>query len=419
MQNLFNEILSMSFDSAWLIGAVIMVRALLYKAPKYFYKILWGLVGLRLLIPFSFKSALSLIPQETSEAVTSVAAQVVNGTSENKVTFIGVAAVVWLLVCLAFSVYGIVSYFRLKVKICDGVIYKDNIYYSEKIESPFVCGFIKPRIYIPYGLDEETQKCVLQHEKMHIKHCDHILKYLGFAVLCIHWFNPLVWVSYFLFCKDIELACDECVVRNYDTDGCKKYAGALLELGVNKVKLSACPVAFGEVSIKHRIKSVINYKKAGRVLVFASLFLCVAVAVCFMTEPHVPLKAKVEKTEVSEKKTESVTERVTEAVTEEPVTEPVQETEPATESTTDIFNGYVAQVEAAEETTEFTLIIPKVLSEEDYARMNPFYTEYHKSEDSQAEYTDKNESMRDQAEEAGLFVDRIEKEKIVQVLENE
>ena len=332
MENVFNEILELSIDSIWLLVAVIIVRLLLYRAPKYFRKILWGLVGLKLLIPFSFKSSLSLAPEISTEAVNRVSQQVVAPTNEQGFSLISILSVVWLVVVIAFLGYGIISYLKLKFKIFDSIIYRENIYYSEKIESPFVCGFIKPKIYIPYGLDEETQNCVLLHEKTHIKYADHIIMSVGFIILCVHWFNPLVWVSYFLFCKDIELSCDECVVRNFDVDECKKYAKALLALGVNKVKLSACPVAFGEVSIKKRIKSIVNYKKAGKVLVCVSMCLCIVVAVCFMTDPEVRAKEQIsEDITVEETTTESVTEITTESTTE-PITEPI--TEPVTEPTT-------------------------------------------------------------------------------------
>lgn len=340
MENLFNEILGMSFDAAVIVVVVVLTRALIYKAPKYFCKILWGLVGLRFCIPFSLKSALSLMPEQDPEAVSRVASQVMATPVEQGISFIEVLSVVWLGVGALLLTYGFLSYFKLKLKILDSVLLKDNIYQSERIDSPFVCGFIKPKIYLPYGLEKETMECVLQHEKNHIKNGDHILKYLGFAVLCVHWFNPLAWVSYFLLCKDIELSCDESVVKHYDADGCRSYAKALLELGVNKVKLSACPVAFGEVSIKTRIKSVIKYRKAGKVLVLLSLCLCAVVAVCFMTEPVVKAKdiekrpEKIVSEETNEPATEKVTEPTTEAVTE-PTTEPF--TEPATESVEEVY----------------------------------------------------------------------------------
>lgn len=324
MEKIFSEILSMSVNSAWLIIAIIIVRAFMQKSPMYFRKILWILVGLRLVVPFSFQSDFSLVPQEVPQTADRVAQQVVTGAVEKSLSFSEVAPVLWTVVAVAFLVYGIISYIRLKIKIIDGVLVNGNVYQSEKIRSPFVCGFIKPKIYLPYGLDEITQRCVLKHEETHIKYADHIIKAIGFVVLCVHWFNPLVWVSYFLLCKDIELACDESVIKKYNETQCKEYAKALLDLGVSQVKLSACPIAFGEVSIKKRIKSVITYRKASRILVLASLCLCVGVSVCFMTEPETPLKEKAEQVQVPEETTEPVTEKATEPTTE-PVTETVTE----------------------------------------------------------------------------------------------
>lgn len=316
MDKLFSEVLSMSVDSTWLIIAVIIVRAVLQKAPMYFRKILWGLVGVRLLIPFSLESVFSLIPRETQQNVHKVAGQVVTASVEQGVSFENLVPVLWLAIGFVFLVYGLISYIKLKLKIMDSILLEDNIYRSEKIDSPFVCGFIKPRIYLPYGLDETTQICVLQHEKTHIKFADHIIKAVSFVALCVHWFNPLVWVSYFLLCKDIELSCDESVVKKCNSDECKQYAKALLDLGVNKVNFTACPVAFGEVSIKTRIKSVIRYKKAGKVLIAFSLCLCAVVAVCFMTEPEVKAKERKPQNATIEETTEPATDKVTLPITE-------------------------------------------------------------------------------------------------------
>ena len=374
MDKLFSEVLSMSVDSAWLIIAVIIVRAVLQKAPIYFRKILWGLVGVRLLIPFSFESAFSLIPHETQQTVHEVAGQVVTASTEQGVSFENLVPVLWLAIGFVLLVYGLISYIKLKLKIIDSILLEDNIYRSEKIDSPFVCGFIKPRIYLPYGLDETTQKCVLRHEKTHIKFADHIIKAVSFVILSVHWFNPLVWVSYFLLCKDIELSCDESVVMKCDSDECKQYAKALLDLGVNKVKFTACPVAFGEVSIKTRIKSVINYKKAGKILIAFSLCLCTVVAVCFMTEPEVKAKNSSNNSAevVLEETTEPVTEKITVPITEsevkakksnskpekvviEETTEPVTEkvTVPTTESVVKAKKSSSKPAEVGvEETTE-------------------------------------------------------------------
>ena len=350
MDRIFSEILSMSIDSAWLIIAVIIARAILQKAPKYFCKILWGLVGLRLVIPFSLESALSLVPHETQQTANRVIDQVVTAPVKQGVVFSQIVTILWVTIASAFLIYGIISYIKLKFKIIDSVLFKDNIYHSDKIDSPFICGFLKPKIYLPYGLDEMTQICVLQHEKTHLKFADHIIKALSFIILCVHWFNPLVWIAYFMLCKDIELSCDESVVKNCDSNECKQYAKALLDLGVNEVKLTAYPVAFGEVSIKHRIKSVINYKKASKVLVLVSLCLCIVVAVCFMTEPEAeakeskPQKVIVEETtkNETEKDTTTIIETTTELVTEI-IDEPV--TEMFTEKTSQQISKYEESVE--------------------------------------------------------------------------
>lgn len=354
MENIFSAILSMSLDSVWLIVAVIVFRAIMQKSPKYFRKILWGLVGLRLVIPFSFKSSLSLVPGEVPQTADRVAGQVVAANVEQGFSFADAVSVFWIVVCIGFLIYGIVSYIKLKFKIIDGVLAEGNIYYSEKVESPFVCGFIRPKIYLPYGLDDKTQTYVLQHEKTHIRYGDHIIKAVSFVVLCVHWFNPLVWVAYFMLCKDIELSCDESVIKNMEPDGFKQYAKALLDLGVNRGKFTVCPVAFGEVSIKTRIRSVIGYKKAGKILIVLSLFLCTVVAICFMTEPKVkaqenkrnPEKVVVE--EITEATTEKVTATTT-GTTAEPTIEPSTQalTECLTEQT--VVNDYEETVEDTEE----------------------------------------------------------------------
>ncbi len=287
MNNIFNEIISMAFDASFLIIAVILIRFVLKKMPKYFRKILWCLVGIRLLIPYSFESAFSLMPQisqtQAQEVVQRASTQI---AKSNGFSFLSCVPYLWAGVGILLLVYGAISFIKLKIKIGDAVRDKDNIYLSEKIDSPFVCGFIKPKIYFPYNIDNETRECILQHEQLHIKYGDHILKAIGFMLVCVYWFNPLVWVSYFFFCKDIELACDEGVIKDYTDENRRKYASAILEVGVNKVKLSACPVAFGEVGIKERVTSAVKYKRVTKAFVSLCIVVCIAVAVCFMTEPE-------------------------------------------------------------------------------------------------------------------------------------
>ena len=402
MEKIFGEILAMSVDSAWLIIAVIIVRAILKRSPMYFRKILWGLVGLRLLIPFSFESALSLVPQQTQQTADRVVSQVVAVPVEEGISFSEIVPVLWIAVGASLLIYGIVSYIKLKLKISDSVLANDNIYHSDRIDSPFVCGFIRPKIYLPYGLDELTRACVLQHEKTHIKYADHILKAVSFLVLCIHWFNPLVWVAYFLLCKDIELSCDESVIKKYNANQCKQYAKALLELGVHNVKFSACPVAFGEVSIKARIKGVIGYKKASRILILASVVLCVVVSLCFMTEPEVRAAEVEEVIEhiIVEETTEPVTENTTEPVVA-PSTEP--DTEPYVENVIPDVTEAAVEIYDKETTEEYLIIEP-----EEYRYFYPYYTTQRVE----------NDTMRDKAEEAGVFADSVEKNELISILES-
>lgn len=340
MSEIFSCILKLSVDASYMIVAVILARLLLRKSSKVFRKILWILVGVRLAVPFSFESVLSLVPQTTDVIsngsltggnVTSVPAQTV---ATESFSFLQILPVIWAVVAVGLLIYGLISFIRLKRKISDAVILKDNIYQSEKVDSPFVCGFIKPKIYIPYNMDSDTFNCVIKHEKTHIKCLDHIFKALGFGLLCVHWFNPLVWVGYILFCKDIELLCDEIVVKDMTEENRKKYAIALCNIGVEKVKISACPVAFGEVGIKERVKNTVNFKKVKLAFLIVSAVACVAVAVCFMTTP---VKAQEEKTEPKPEPATDVVE-TTESVTVPetvPVTEVPETTEEVTEPVTD------------------------------------------------------------------------------------
>ncbi len=340
MSGIFSCILKLSVDASFLIVAVILARLLLRKSSKVFRKILWILVGLRLLIPFSFESVLSLVPQTTNELSnqSSVGGEVASVPTQAVITescdYLQLLSIVWVIVAAGMLIYGLISFIRLKRKISDAVRLKDNIYQSEKVDSPFVCGLVKPKIYIPYNMDEDTFQCVIKHEKTHIKYFDHILKALGFAVLCVHWFNPLVWVAYILFCKDIELLCDEIVVKDMTEESRKKYAVALCNIGVEKVKISACPVAFGEVGIKERVKNTVNFKKVKLAFLIISAVVCVAVAVCFMTTP---VKAQEEKAEPELQETVTAVE-TTEPVTVPetvPVTEVSETTEEVTEPVTD------------------------------------------------------------------------------------
>ena len=310
MSELFLEIVNRSIAASWIVIAVLILRFCLKKAPKWVNVLLWGIVAVRLIFPFSIESALSLIPSaemvspsimmETAPSVqTGVPAldQVINpvidhslapapGASANPLQiWIPVLTVIWLLGVAALFLYSAVSYRRLRRRVCEAVILRDNIYQSENVCSPFVLGIIRPKIYLPYHMDKREMDHVIAHEQTHIRRRDHWWKPLGFLLLTVHWFNPLLWLGYILLCRDIELACDEKVIREMGSEQRADYTQALVSCSVSRRSIAACPLAFGEVGIKERVKSVMNYKKPAFWIILASALICAVAAVCFLTDP--------------------------------------------------------------------------------------------------------------------------------------
>ena len=310
MSELFLEIVNRSIAASWIVIAVLILRFCLKKAPKWVNVLLWGIVAVRLIFPFSIESALSLIPSaetvspsimmETAPSVqTGVPAldQVINpvidhslspapGASANPLQiWIPVLTVIWLLGVAALFLYSAVSYRRLRRRVCEAVILRDNIYQSENVCSPFVLGIIRPKIYLPYSVDSGALAYVIAHEQAHIRRGDHWWKPLGFLLLTVHWFNPLLWLGYILLCRDIELACDEKVIREMGSEQRADYTQALVSCSVSRRSIAACPLAFGEVGVKTRVKSVMNYKKPAFWIILASALICAAAAVCFLTNP--------------------------------------------------------------------------------------------------------------------------------------
>ena len=310
MSELFLKIVNMSISASWIVVAVLALRFCLKKAPKWVNVLLWGIVAVRMVFPFSIESVLSLIPsaetisptimmEQTPSVQTGVPAlnHVINpvisgsftpapGASANPLQiWIPVLAWIWLFGIAALFLYSAVSYWCLRRKVCEAVILRDNIYQSENVCSPFVLGIIKPKIYLPYHMDSREMGHVIAHEQTHICRRDHWWKPLGFLLLTIHWFNPLMWLSYMLLCRDIELACDEKVIREMGNEQRADYTQALVACSVNRRVIAACPLAFGEVGVKERVKSVMNYKKPTFWIVLASVIVCAVIAVCFLTNP--------------------------------------------------------------------------------------------------------------------------------------
>ena len=311
MDDVFLKLVNLSISASWLILAVLVLRVVLKKAPKWVMPLLWGVVALRLVCLFSIESALSLIPSaETipSEIVTETrepvlyeqatlnivtnptlpsAAEVPVGVSRQQAQVdFNIYSVLWLAGMAALLVHALVSAGKLKRKLATAILLRDNIYESEFVDSPFVFGVVKPNIYLPMHMDEGTAAYVIAHECAHLARRDHWWKVLGYLVLALHWFNPLVWVAYILFCRDIELACDEKVVRGLDGAARADYSQALLSCAAPKRAVAACPLAFGEGNIKTRVKSALHYKKPAFWVAAAAVLAVVIVAVCFLTNPR-------------------------------------------------------------------------------------------------------------------------------------
>ena len=321
----FIDLVNISITASWVVLAVVVIRFCLKKAPKWLSCALWGVVALRLVFPFSLESELSLIPStqtinpsaiynDSFEVDTGFSAvdNAVNGTVENTVVntvnntvdstvnslkenadvsvtegvgIAGIIAFVWLIGMFAMAGYAFISFLRLKLKLRTAVKKEGNIYQSESVGSPFVLGLLRPRIYMPYKTDEADIPLVVAHEKAHIKRFDHIIKPLGYLLLSVHWFNPLMWVAYILLCRDIEAACDEKVIKELGEDVRKSYSTALLNASISRRSVAACPLAFGEVGVKERIKVVMNYKKPAFWVIIAGVAVCIIAAVCLLTNP--------------------------------------------------------------------------------------------------------------------------------------
>lgn len=310
MDDVFLKLVNLSISASWLILAVLVLRFVLKKAPKWVMPLLWGVVALRLVCLFSIESALSLIPsaetipseivtetrepvlyeQATLDIVTNPtlpsAAEVPVGVSRQQAQVdFNIYSVLWLAGMAALLVHALVSAEKLKRKLATAILLRDNIYESEFVDSPFVFGVVKPNIYLPMHMDEGTAAYVIAHERAHLARRDHWWKVLGYLVLALHWFNPLVWVAYILFCRDIELACDEKVVKGLDGAARADYSQALLSCAAPKRAVAACPLAFGEGNIKMRVKSALHYKKPAFWVAAAAVLAVVIVAVCFLTNP--------------------------------------------------------------------------------------------------------------------------------------
>ena len=331
MTDLFQNVLTASFHGSIVILAVLALRFALKKTPKKFLCLLWLLAGIRLLMPFEIQSVLSLQPdveavterpaptvayeepvrEELPEPMATVLPEVQSGmtgimvpqgpmmpepipeempaapeaSADPLMTLDAIAANIWAVVAFGFALYTLGSYLRLKLQVREAIRIKGNVWECDRIETAFILGFIRPQIYLPMGMSKNTRRHILSHEQTHLEKGDHWFKMIGFLALAIHWFNPLVWLAYILLCKDIEMACDERVVQFMELEERKSYSAALINCSTNHAHFAACPVAFGEVSVKNRVFSVLHYKKPSFWISLAGVIAIIFVAVCFVTSP--------------------------------------------------------------------------------------------------------------------------------------
>ncbi len=310
MEQILITLLNLSITASYIIIAVLLLRALLFKAPKWISCLLWSVVGMRLALPFSVESILSLIPSAKpipediamsrdpqidtglnfinnalnpviSESFTPEPMQSANPLQ----IWLLIASIIWIIGVVLMLLWGVISYIIIRKKTVPSLRLDGNIYLCDNVSSPFILGIIKPRIYMPSAISSDDATLVTEHERAHISRLDHVWKPLGFVILSVYWFNPLVWLAYILLCRDIEKACDQKVIKSMNDDSRRNYSRTLLSYSGNSVRISACPLAFGEVGVKTRVKSILNYKKPAFWIIIVALLLLVATAVAFLTYP--------------------------------------------------------------------------------------------------------------------------------------
>lgn len=310
MDAVFLKILNMSITASWLILAVIFARSLLNKAPRWIICLLWGLVAIRLVCPFSFESVFSLIPSsetipadiamQHSPAIDSgitIVNETINPMIAESFTpavtdsanplqiYIPIISVIWLAGVAVMLGYALISYLKLKKEVSANIAISKNVFACDEVKAPFILGVFRPQIYVSSSMQGESLKYVLRHENAHLKRYDHLWKPLGYLLLSIYWFNPLCWIAYILLCRDIEMACDEKVIADMKKEEVASYSQALLDCSFSRKKITACPLAFGEVGVKERVKGILNYKRPTFWIMMAAAIVCIVLALCLMSDP--------------------------------------------------------------------------------------------------------------------------------------
>ncbi len=311
MDKIFLTLLNMSINATYIAIAVILLRLILKKSPRWIHCLLWAFVGIRLVFPNVFESRLSVIPstepipidtveftappinnegiyfnqQDIPTTPIDITAAVDNAGSSQILTVTHIASIIWIVGIILLLAYTVISYLRLNNRVKINMEISRNVYICDEISSPFILGVFKPQIFIPSSMGEDERESVLLHERAHIRRFDHLWKPIAYLLLSVYWYNPILWLAYVLLCRDIELACDESVIKNLSAEDKKKYSTVLLNASCERRLIAACPLAFGEVGVKSRIKSILNYKKPGFWIILLSLIVCIAVSVFLLTDP--------------------------------------------------------------------------------------------------------------------------------------
>lgn len=321
MDTVIFKLFNMSISASWLIAAVIVLRLFLKRVPKWTTCLLWAIVAVRLIVPFSFESVFSLIPSAETVSPSAIlypaesAAPVIHSgvlaidetlnpiiqdsivpepgdSADPFQIWVFVGGIVWAVGVIVLLCYALFGYVRIRIRVREGVLLRENIWLCDAVNSPFILGIARPRIYLFSGTEEEQMDHILSHERAHLKRRDHWWKPLGYLLLAVYWFNPLVWAAYILFCRDIEIACDERAIKNLNLDQKKAYSVALVSCSLQNKKMLVCPLAFGEMGVKERVKTVLRYKKPTFWTNAAGVAACLIVAVCFLTNPSYHVEAE-------------------------------------------------------------------------------------------------------------------------------
>lgn len=375
MEMFFLKLLNLSINASILVAAVLLFRLVFKKAPKWINCLLWALVGIRLIIPFSFESSVSLIPKKepipatiiyqvnpqvaatkhvVNEYASSPLVSNVTSNGSKTSTLLLTISIIWIIGLVLMLFYSLISYLRLRSNLMTATLYSKGVKQSDRIASPFVLGIIKPMIYIPYSIKASDMEYVIAHEKTHIRRKDYLWKPIGFLILSIYWFNPVMWIAYILLCKDIEAACDEKVISKLDDNARKGYLHALLNCSVKQRSITACPVAFGENDVKRRVKGIKNYKKPAFWVIAIAVIACIVVGICFITNPRSDKKDAVE----TSKTNETIVIDTTDISTKEAVS--TQDTDAISEDVTETTNVTEADNEDTDDNSglEIILVIP-------------------------------------------------------------